>query len=458
MATITRTLGTAISPEYIKNWTMGMGIRELLQNFIDTKQAFECEGKVTYNGNCCIISDNGPGLELRHLALGISEKSEEAIGQFGEGLKLALLLFSREGRSIELRSKDYKLTPAIRDSEYGTPTLFFDIQEGLKEIIGTKITFQCSSSELMQAKAYFPLAFRTSNKITWVVKGLISSPGGGLYVNGSYVAEIQDSLFSYHLKGDKAKKLSNRDRTIVNISEAVSLIRDVLFYDDEFDPKVLIPWFKDVFSAFKHDEDDVFERKLSPSSYRNKMLEAIKAGFEAVYGKRTVLKNGSTDRAAAICSRMGMNPVYLPWEWNNAVNCAGIMSADKFAKESPIDKTMKYIKILSKEEQENLDFAVDMVTKFYNAPTTIHVVEDLDSLLGIYSYGGSPGTVAGLYHKGENLILVVRSALKSKLDAVRVILHETVHQKSKADDLTSEFQAAYDMIAAKLLMELSELV
>lgn len=458
MATTTRTLGTAISPEYIKNWTMGMGIRELLQNFLDTKQVFECNGKVTHNGRYCIISDNGPGLELRHLALGISEKGEEAIGQFGEGLKLALLLFSREGRSIELRSKDYKLTPAIRDSEYGTPTLFFDIQEGLKEIIGTKITFQCSSSELMQAKTYFPLAFRTNNKITWVVKGLISSPGGGLYVNGSYVAEIQDSLFSYHLKGDKAKKLSNRDRTIVNISEAVSLIRDALFYDDEFDPKVLIPWFKDVFSAFKHDEDDVFERKLSPSSYRSEMLEAVRAGFEAIYGKRTVLKNGSTDRAMVICSRMGMNPVYLPWEWNNAVNCAGIMSADKFAKESPLDRSLKYIKTLSKEAQDNLDFAVDMVERFYHKPTMIHVVDELESVLGIYAYSDGSNTIAGLYHKGENVILIALSSLKTKLDAVRVILHETVHQKSKADDLTSEFQAAYDMIAAKLLMELSELV
>ncbi len=225
-----RLLGTAISPEYIKDWTISMAIRELLQNLLDTKREFGASGAARYNKKrgMAELKDDGPGLELRHLALGISEKGADSVGQFGEGLKLALLLFAREGRSIEIRSKDYRLAPVIRPSEFGTETLFFEVEEMGSSIQGTTVRFKCSQDELNDGKSYFPTEFKVSSehKVSWVLKDKISLPGGRIFINGSLVATIEDALFSYHLFGEGAKKISNRDRSIVDHSVLKGLIKD----------------------------------------------------------------------------------------------------------------------------------------------------------------------------------------------------------------------------------------
>lgn len=453
-------LGTAISPEYINSWGITMGIREFLQNFLDSRSAFNCEGTCSYNAKkgLCTLQDRGPGLEVKHLVLGVSEKGENQIGQFGEGLKLALLLFAREGRKVELRSKGYRIVPVLKDSEFETQTLFFEIEEGLREVIGTKITFQCSEEELLEAKGFFPFAFKSNRRIKWIIKDRVSSPGGFLYVNGSLVAELPDALFSYHLQGERAKKLSNRDRSIVDQSEAASQIRGAIFFDlDEgTNPKLLKKWLKPILKKFKISERSIFEGRIAPPSDVDFFQSPVKETFQEVFGCDSCIQNGSSVKAIELCRRIGFKPVYIPWEWEGICSAAGIPSAESLAKESPLSDSLKFINLLPAREQENLDFAVEMVAKFYNDPATVKVVEELDSLAGIHIQSNHEGKVAGLYHKGEGIILVAFNSLKTKETALRVILHETVHQSTGEDDLTSGFQAAYDSIAAKFLLKLSE--
>ena len=214
--TTTRLLGTAISPEYIRDWNISMAIRELLQNLLDTKREFGASGAARYNKKQGIaeLRDDGPGLELRHLALGISEKGAGSVGQFGEGLKLALLLFARENRFIEVRSKNYRLTPLIKESEFGTETLFFGVEELGSYVQGTIIRFRCSQKELNEGKSYFPTEFKVSSeyRVSWVLKDKISLPGGRVFVNGSMVTTLENALFSYHLWGREAR-LSSTGQT-----------------------------------------------------------------------------------------------------------------------------------------------------------------------------------------------------------------------------------------------------
>jgi len=120
---------TGISPNYVKNWDVIKGIREIIQNYLDTKNEFRCKGYIYYKDGTAMVKDFGPGLELRHLALGISEKSQGAIGKYGEGLKLALLVMAREFRKIEVWSKGMIICPAIEYSDlYGTEVMVFNIQ------------------------------------------------------------------------------------------------------------------------------------------------------------------------------------------------------------------------------------------------------------------------------------------------------------------------------------------
>jgi hypothetical protein len=460
MATTTaKALGTAISPEYIKDWTVEMGIRELLQNAIDTKKQFNCHCSVKHNGVFAEIIDDGPGIEIKHLALGISDKGENAIGQFGEGLKLALLLFAREGRTIEVRSNDFKLTPALRVGDYNTETLFFDIEEGLKPINGTKIRFYCSAKELDQGKRYFPVDFRSSDKITWVVKDKISLPGGRLYVNGSMVANITDALFSYHVYGEKAKKLSNRDRTIIDANVARDIIREELFTEDcdIKESKGYCRWFTDVFETFKSKNSNFFERRLYPSYSTPALIaKSMRKAWDNVFGKEALLVGDASSNILSLALRLGRPAFQLNWDWEYILkNNCGVQYAVDFMRQKPIDQIIQIVDkdILMPHEHANLETAIKMISDHYYIPENIIIVSDLDACIGISEAAKINGKhIEGLCQYGN--IYIVRRCLDNIGHTVKVLLHETVHQKTEFLDLSPEFQSTYDNIASGFLMKL----
>lgn len=456
MATKTiHSLGTAISPEYVKDWTLEMGVRELLQNALDTKKQFKCRTSVVSKNGYAQIIDDGPGLEIKHLALGVSEKSGDAIGQFGEGLKLALLLFAREGLRIEVRSKDYKLIPAIRIGDYQTETLFFDVEEGLDSVTGTRIKFECTPEQLDEAKCYFPTEFKCSDKVKWVIKDKVSLPAGRIFVNGSIVSTLDDAMFSYHLTGEEAKKLSNRDRTIVDANGARAAIKNMLFYNEIEQHEVAgyKAWFSVVFQGFKDKNENFYERRLYPFySCGNVLSSAMTKAWNFVFGKNTLINNDAPPNIVALALRMGMPSINMNWDWNYIIqNSCKIETVVQFMRQRPMDDKIKVVSALQPHEEANLDFAIDLVSKMYHEPQNVIVVQELDTYAGIIQESAlsEENHVQGIYQDGK--IYIIRRVLNSKLDALKIILHETVHQHTNAVDLSAEFQAEYDVIAAKFL-------
>ena len=460
MAETTRTLGTSISPEYVKNWTLEMAIRELLQNLLDTENEFGCPISVRRKEIFAVLRDNGPGLELKHLALGISEKGETSIGQFGEGLKLALLVFAREKRYIELRSRDYSLVPVIQESEYGTPTLFFNLREGLKHIEGTLIKFRCTENELNAGKRYFPTRFNVKgSKVKWVVKDKISLPAGKVYVNGSLIMEFEEkeALFSYHLTGAEAKGLSNRDRTVVDQGKLKSAIRESII--DRTPAKDIMPWLKRIFQVFLTQTEigiqmlPSLEKDLRPGyHYTDEEKEEIAALWSKVVGKRGVIAMGN--RKDLLAKRLGYEPIVLysqTWEWRLAAY--GIQTSEDIVKEKPLSEMADTIPEaeLYDEERENLEMAKKLVTNYYADPGYIGVVDSLKDFVSSYS-----SCALGLYHNSEDKIFIARDVLVSLEQACKVILHETIHKVTGAGDLSEQFQNAQDGISGKLLSLLTE--
>lgn len=460
MAETTRTLGTSISPEYVKNWTLEMAIRELLQNLLDTENEFGCPISVRRREIFAEIRDNGPGLELKHLALGISEKGETSIGQFGEGLKLALLVFAREKRYIELRSRDYSLVPVIQESEYGTPTLFFNLREGLRYIQGTTIKFRCTKNELNAGKRYFPTRFNVKgSKVKWVVKDKISLPAGKVYVNGSLIMEFEEkeALFSYHLTGAEAKNLSNRDRTVVDQNKLRYAIREEII--DKTPAKDMMPWLKRIFQVFSTQTEvgiqmlPSLEGNLRPGyHYTDEEKEEIVALWKTVVGKRGVI--ATRNRRDVLAKRFGYEPITLHsmnWEWQ--LKDYGIQSSEDIVKEKPLSEMADTIPEaeLYDEERENLEMAKKLVTNYYADPGYIGVVDSLKDFVSSYS-----SCALGLYHNSEDKIFVTRDVLVDLELACKVILHETIHKVTGAGDLTEQFQNAQDGISGKLLSLLTE--
>lgn len=442
-----RLLGTAISPEYIKDWTISMAIRELLQNLLDTKREFGASGAARYNKKrgMAELKDDGPGLELRHLALGISEKGADSVGQFGEGLKLALLLFAREGRFIEVRSKDYRLAPVIRPSEFGTETLFFQVEETGFDIQGTTVRFECSQDELNDGKSYFPTEFKVSQelKVSWVLKDKISLPGGRIFINGSLVATIEDALFSYHLFGEDAKKISNRDRSIVDHGVLKGLIKDKITGAGDDIP---VSWYQKCLEEMSLEDGSgyLFERDISP--YR--LTKSLQAAFKKVFGSKAIVSQGYSHQDQ-LAIRLGFRPVYIPsYDWRWVLSHGELPTVHSLLEEKPLSALTERADLLE-YQKDILARAISMVEKHYHAPVEpLIVVKSLDEAIA--------EGVRGTYNSQEDTIYIVERVLEGLDTAVEVILHETVHKKSGADDLSPDFQAAQDKLAAGLLLELAK--
>ncbi len=104
-ATRSKVLELSVTADYVTDWTLTHALRELIANALDSGG----EAKVSHYGHSDprqnetkIENWDGASMDLTHFLLGGGE-SQGGIGQFREGLKLALLVLCRERIPVKLR-------------------------------------------------------------------------------------------------------------------------------------------------------------------------------------------------------------------------------------------------------------------------------------------------------------------------------------------------------------------
>lgn len=124
-----------LSPKYIPDWGKWEAFRELMQNVIDRSNEYSsAEIIFTYNENKqrITIGNKFTSLDKRTLVLGETSKADndEAIGKYGEGYKLALLVFLRMGVRVRIRTANEVWAPCIKYSEkFGTELLTITVMQ-----------------------------------------------------------------------------------------------------------------------------------------------------------------------------------------------------------------------------------------------------------------------------------------------------------------------------------------
>jgi hypothetical protein len=88
--------------DYVPEWNAWEVVRELASNALDADPGFRM---YVNDDGALVVKSQGGQLAVRHLLFGVSEKEEpNAIGQFGEGLKLALLVLTRMELTVHIYS------------------------------------------------------------------------------------------------------------------------------------------------------------------------------------------------------------------------------------------------------------------------------------------------------------------------------------------------------------------
>lgn len=202
-----------LSRDYCNDWSVVDALREVIQNGLDSPETFEYE----VGDDCMYLTSKNTQLPASSLILGVSGKREDtnALGGFGEGFKIACLIFCREGIDVVIKNGSKTWTPELKwNSDYETDMLTILETSGN----GSDLTFEISGlnkSDIEQA----------IDNCLYMQEDLgdhVTAPCGSrifydfphkLYVGGLFVCDTQ-LQFSYDLHPSKITL--NRDRKTID--------------------------------------------------------------------------------------------------------------------------------------------------------------------------------------------------------------------------------------------------
>lgn len=279
-----------IKTDYLPNWKVWHGLRELIQNGRDAEFEFNAPLKVGWSKEMLFIENDGCVLPHEALLLGHTTKGSrgDLIGKFGEGLKLGILALVREGFPVKIRSGSEVWTPTIeRSDKFNADVLVFNIKDGNKHANRVRIEIGGIEQDVWEGAKW---------KFRFIAKGnpedeIETSTGtllkhetmkGHTFVKGIYVSTDTKLQFGYDLKAAEL----DRDRKMVDTWDFRIRVRDILTEAAMKEPVGMIP------AAFKILEQQTPEAGGFDGVYapyvKEELASAMATHFSAKFGTDAV--------------------------------------------------------------------------------------------------------------------------------------------------------------------------
>lgn len=199
-----------MSKDYCSDWSSIDAIREMVQNAIDSGQEYRCE---IVSGRINVITYDKE-LPLRTLMLGESIKGDGAIGKYGEGYKIGMLVLTRNNHEPIITNENNYITGLFSLNSLDVMTFKLKIDTDLYST-DSNIQFSCKvgNIDIKELKRKIP-AFTGVNPEKPNGIDIWHDRQGEIFVNGLFVAEDKKLVFGYNFSPNKIQL--NRDRNMVN--------------------------------------------------------------------------------------------------------------------------------------------------------------------------------------------------------------------------------------------------
>ena len=187
-----------ITAAYVSDWGLREALREIIQNALDAgdMQIYRHNG----DDNHWVISNQG-SFDREVLLLGNSIKSDGAIGKYGEGMKLAMLVLARLGIVHQVITGNTLYMGFFAIESFEQPT--FSINE-IKHDYSERVEFH--------------IHYDISNIVHDIYKDIDHGfCEEGLYVNGLYVSDLPGFRYGYNMPNS----MVNLDRDRRSVDTAV---------------------------------------------------------------------------------------------------------------------------------------------------------------------------------------------------------------------------------------------
>jgi hypothetical protein len=409
-----------LSFKYVPEWGLKQIPREIISNAIDTGAKY----RVYRDQDNLVIEDDGCGLQISNLLIGehSSAVGDNSIGKFGEGLKLALMVWTRMGKKAQIRTGKLIIINDTKEVA-GVKTLNFLYDEVEENFPGTRITLYEWDGEWDFSEQFLDVNDEDEilNKTS---KGYILDTSR-LYVRGVFIKELPDYEFGYNL----LDATLNRDRNVV---DEWQMHRDIGKIWEEVDS---VSGWAFLFEAIKNHK---METMMNISSWYAQK-EAMKEGFYKTFGKNAVMK--TSDYASKEAEHRGAKIVDSEIFGNHlqSVLKEFIGTDVDYVNKKRGEKAFDFSESsLTPEQKKNLSLLRKIGRKCGFDKYTIKIAKLPNSL--------------GLAMCGQNIIKLHPDCLIETHSAIDVYIHEVAHMVYNSNDNGDDHVNACTKTAATITM------
>lgn len=410
-----------ISLNYRENWSEWESIREIIQNVLDLKS----EEMEIYkeNGNL-IIRDYGKGMKIKHFLLGVSEKEDEdSRGQFGEGLKIALIVLKRLGYDVEIRSKNIRAITKIEEIE-SEKCLKIEYEKLDEEINGTKVKIKGYTGKTYKDR--FVNQFSDDKNIIFEKynEQIIKEEDSKLYIKDIFIQDLENSYYSYNLTN--VELTESRD-----IADMYSIKDEIAKLIGKTNDKEMIKKYLEIFESGKYLESELTLKKWYVNNW-----EKWKECFKEKFGKKAVIMTDEEHKKEANWQKANVKEL-------KALKEITILPTDEEYLRERAEQKVKKVKLknLTEKERNNLR-ALKRYAKKTNSDIKIIPVE----------YPNLINDTEGRAKYRENLMEIRRDLLSNKKKSVKTLVHELGHLENGSKDLTQQHLRAIEKVASDIIM------
>lgn len=409
------TLELSINTNYVPDWGMWEAIRELLQNAKDAEDlGHPMDVKYSETSGTLTIESAGADLTRNTLLLGTTTKAgrDDQRGQFGEGYKLALLVFCRLGKRVLIRTNAEVWEPQLAASDRFAGAQTLTIKTRKRKSRADSVQFVVKGVEpatwaSVKSKCLWLSTPEDSVKTAYGSVLRDEAYAGQLYAGGLYVGKMDDN---YRFGYDLSDVSLDRDRKMAapwSLRWRVSQTLNAAFETGKIELRDIVAPGAGELVALQENLHDI-----------KALAERAAASFVEAHGEDAVPVADMS--MARELQHRGLRPVVLTREEVTIIESVRGNAAEALARRNMDVAKVYQPDELTATQQANFEWAVQLVRAAYAFSQPVQVADFVgDNVNGTFT---------------PKCITLARRRLDDKAQLISTLVHEVAHNSGGDGD------------------------
>jgi len=453
---------TGLTENYVSYWGAMEGLREAAQNIAYGTVKSGKKATLFYDNErgVGVLKDQHTGFDKRYLYIGESEQrdDEDGLGNFGEGWKLFLLAMARNNIEHKVETVGYTFKGVMVQTEHNTNVLTIEVEPNDRGV-GTLVEAKVSEEEFLHAvKGFAP--FEDIDQDDVVRNSVLPGRYHELWIRGVLIGEIKKEEFfgfespleikyAYNLTD---RSLMNRDRTKVNISDALMKIGRVVFKEMEYDTQFIENFIygamdKEKASKYADLREGpmvAYDCDTDLDTMRSLWKQAV-AECHSVDVEKLMLSSLENNDKNKEAENMGYHLIELPTAWRYFLGSIGFPKVDDVIKNT--SKVKQSTTAATSAPVLDLEVAEEKAAKVLG----LERKDDLPPVRFASELESNGIAVKGLYHFGDDVIYIDETLSEDLYEMTKVLIHEGLRWKTKENGEPQKLITGYSDMIMNLL-------